>query len=441
MHDAIQFLSGRLHRVLASSCRVSAVACLVGGLVLSQGLIPWPVSAQEFTPRMTPQQVAANPAERKRDFSRGVFGGNANLIADVAEEVAPSVVNIDVERSRQVAPGVGAPGFPFNEDFMKRFFGFEMGPSPFRTFPGPNNSAPPPSRVVTGNGSGVVVDKAGHILTNNHVVASADKITVTLTDGRKFPASVVGRDRFTDLAVLKIEAQNLRPAAMGRSEKLRPGEWVLAIGSPLGFDHTVTLGIISGISRRVPDINMNVEFIQTDAAINPGNSGGPLVNLRGEVVGINTAISGTAQNIGFAIPVDVVKHVTESLIAHGQITRPWIGLAMAEITPEFAKSLGLQEDLQGVVVSQVIPNSPSSTAGFRQGDIIQRVDGQFVKEPKVIQDMVRTRPLNTPLNFQILRNGQMMALSVQTDMLPDQDLPNQPTPPQGRMLPFGVPGR
>jgi S1-C subfamily serine protease len=274
----------------------------------------------------------------------------------------------------------------------------------------------------------VIVDRNGYILTNYHVVTGANKINVTLNDGRKVPGKVVGQDRFSDLAVVKIDAPNLQPAVLGDSKALRPGEWVLAIGSPLGFDHTVTLGIISAISRHVPDINSNVDFIQTDAAINPGNSGGPLVNLRGEVVGINTAISARGQNIGFAVPVSVAKQVADSLITSGKIVRPWIGVSMADLTPEISKSLGLPENTQGVVVAQVIPNSPSSRAGFRQGDVLQRIDGQRITTAKAIQDMVRQKPINSTLNFQILREGQLMAVQVKT-----AQLPNAPTPAEQQM--------
>jgi S1-C subfamily serine protease len=164
-----------------------------------------------------------------------------------------------------------------------------------------------------------------------------------------------------------------------------------------------------------------MDFLQTDAAINPGNSGGPLVNLRGEVIGVNTAISGNGQNIGFAIPVDVAKQVSEGLIANGKISRPWIGIAMTELSPDLAKSLGLQEDIEGVVVAQVVPDSPSSKAGLHQGDVIQRVEGQKIKTAKAIQELVRIKPLNTPLHFQVLREGQMMAFSVNTEQLPDGD--------------------
>lgn len=363
-----------------------------------------------------PFRIANHNDGKIREGNKLVFGSNPSLVADIAEEVAPSVVNIDVEKTRKIHIQ-DFPTFPFSEDLMKRFFGFDGNNSPFQSIPGQNGEK---QRVINGNGSGVIVDTQGHILTNNHVVSTADKITVTLNDGRKFPATVIGRDPFSDMAVLKIDAPNLKPAVMGNSGPLRPGEFVLAIGSPLGFDHTVTLGIISAKSRRVPDLNSNVEFIQTDAAINPGNSGGPLVNLRGEVIGINTAISGLGQNIGFAIPVDVAKQVTKELVSTGSITRPWIGLAMTELNPELAKTMGLKENLEGVVVSQVMPNSPSAQAGFRQGDVIQSVDGEKILTAKAIQELVRTKPLHSSMNFKVLRDGQSVALSVKTDKLPEQ---------------------
>jgi serine protease Do len=349
-----------------------------------------------------------------------MFGNNPNLVADVAEQVAPSVVNIDIEkRSPAMAIGAEEDAIPFmGDELFRRFFGLDMPNQP-RQLPQQRYQAP----TIAGNGSGVIIDIQGHILTNYHVVAGADKISVTLNDGRKLVGKVVGKDRFSDLAVIKITADKLKPATLGYSATLRPGEWVLAIGSPLGFDHTVTLGIVSALSRRVPDISTNVDFIQTDAAINPGNSGGPLVNLKGQVVGINTAISGNGQNIGFAIPVDVVKQVSADLVAKGVITRPWIGLAMTELNPDLAKSLGLPDNTQGVIVSQVIPGSPSAKAGFLQGDVIQHIDGKTIRDPKTVQGLVRTKPVATPMRVQVLRDGQMIALSVKTEALPaDTDL-------------------
>ncbi len=343
--------------------------------------------------------AAATPKERH------LFSGSSQIIADVAESIAPSVVNIDVKQKSR-----GITMSPLDDELFQRFFG--MQPSPFRQY----HRNP----VIRGNGSGVIINAMGHVLTNNHVVNGAQDIQVTLNDGRKFPARVLGQDAFSDLAVLELAgASHLKPAKLGTSSRLRPGEWVIAVGSPLGFDHTVTLGIVSALSRQVPDINANVEFIQTDAAINPGNSGGPLVNLDGEVIGINTAIAGSGQNIGFAIPVDVARKVVTDLIQTGHITRPWIGISMAELKPELAKSMGIPPTIQGVIVAQVMPNSPSEKAGFQQGDIIQRINGAVVKNPKDIQTLVRDKPLNTELNVQILRNGQMNALSLKTEALPD----------------------
>lgn len=349
-----------------------------------------------------------------------LMGGNPNLVADVAERVAPSVVNIDVAKTqRAVYDPFGGGG---QGELFRYFFGLEgVMPPGFQGMP-PGQQ---PRQVIQGNGSGVIVSKDGYVLTNNHVVRGADEIKVTLNDGRVFPAKRVGSDRYSDLAVLKIDAPNLVAAKLGSSDKLRPGEWVLAVGSPLGFDHTVTLGIISAISRRVPDINMNMDFIQTDAAINPGNSGGPLVNLNGEVVGINTAISGRAQNIGFAIPVNVAKTVTESLISTGKIARPWIGIAMSPLSPQLALSLGLSETTKGVVVAQVVRGGPAEKAGFREGDVVQRMNGQPVMQPKDIQQAIQQKPINTALNFQVLRDGRLMAIPVNTAALPEAAIPEQ----------------
>jgi S1-C subfamily serine protease len=371
-------------------------------------------------------------SEGKKSFSPGhFFGDSQNLVADIAEVVAPSVVNIDVEKSRQTSLQ-DIPSFPFNEDMLKRFFGYEGDGSPFKTIPSPGlspgNLGP---RKLSSNGSGLVLDQKGHILTNYHVIAQADKITVTFNEGQKILATVIGKDKVSDLAVLQLNPSQLdlaksngfklSPCTLGTSQGLRPGQWVLAIGSPLGFDHTVTLGIISAVSRKVPDINASVDFIQTDAAINPGNSGGPLVNLKGEVIAINTAISGMGQNIGFAIPVDIVKHVSDTLIAGGSLSRPWIGLGMTSLTPELAKNIGLPVNTPGVLVSQVMGQSPAEKAGFLPSDVIQRLEGKQVLEPREIQEQVRQKPIGSPLNFQILRNGSVMLISVKTESLPQED--------------------
>ncbi len=409
-------------------------------------------------------------AEARAPFVGDGFG--PDVVADVAEQVAPSVVNIDIERTESVAmpdfsklPGFfGFPGFPGFQNFPGmpnstpnfggdsgqngNFFQFKVTPDGITQFPGPSPKSPdnktnpktqPPqhsktpgagihSRTVRGNGSGVVLHD-GYILTNNHVVRGADNITITTQDGEKISAKVLGTDAYTDIAVLKAERSDLKPAVLGRSDNLRPGEWVLAIGSPLGYSHTVTLGIVSGLARKIPDPKTNLEYIQTDAAINQGNSGGPLVNLQGEVIGINTAISARGQNIGFAIPVDVAKEVAETIIKQGKVTRPYLGISMTGLTPPLAKSLGLNEDTEGVAVAQVLQGSPAELAGLRHGDIIQRMNGKRVSEPKEIQEAVQAMPLKSTLNLQILREGSMKAVAVKTDAMP-QELPTARQSPQ-----------
>lgn len=352
-----------------------------------------------------------------------------DLIADVAQMVAPGVVNIDVEKTaRSAAPNFS--GLPFNDEILQRFFGFDPnGGSPFTPFGGQGGT---PQRVITGNGSGMVISKDGYVLTNNHVVSSADKITVTLNDGRQFTAKLVGRDSYSDVAVLKIDAPNLTPVTFGNSDTLRPGEWVVAVGSPLGFDHTVTQGIVSALSRKIPDLNSNLSFIQTDAAINPGNSGGPLVNLKGEVIGINTAISGRGQNIGFAIPINTVKEISNTLISGKPIVRPWIGISMVELNPDLAKHVGLPPATQGVVVAQVMQDSPAYKAGLMQGDVIQKVDGKAVAKAEAVQEAVRARPLQSTISLGILRNGHPVDVNLISQQLPDSDEGITPLKPRVR---------
>lgn len=329
-----------------------------------------------------------------------------NLIADVAEEVSPSVVNIDVENVREIKPMTH--NGPFNDPIFQRFFG---GNPQFKNF-----QEKPYTKKSVGNGSGVIISDDGYLLTNNHVIKNAETIKVTLSDGRKFDAKVIGKDGFSDIAILKIDATNLKPAKLGSSGNLRPGEWSIAIGSPLGYDHTVTLGIISALSRQIN--NANVDFIQTDAAINPGNSGGPLVNLDGEVIGINTAIAGIGTSIGFAIPIDVAKEVSQELKTKGFIERPWVGIAMKKLDKTMIKSLGLKEDAKGVVVIQVNPNSPAANANLKPGDIIQRINGKKVADAEEIQDIVRDNKVGTELNIQILRDNEFKALTLETGQWP-----------------------
>lgn len=367
-------------------------------------------SAQARDKTVLSHQIASN-ASQAAGLSLG-----SETIADIASVAAPAVVNIEVDQ--QIAGGLPGMALPFfgNNGFDFFFNGQRITPGgPGR---GPRPSLPKIEKHNTG--SGFIVRPDGYIVTNAHVVRGANKIKVTMNDKRTFTGKVVGIDSFSDLAVVKVEAQNLPTLKMGSSQDLRPGEFAVAIGSPLGFDHTVTLGIISAVGRSVTDVNGNINFIQTDAAINPGNSGGPLLNLKGEVVGVNTAIQANAQNIGFSIPVDIAKTVSEDLIANKKISRPWLGIAMSDLDETMAKSLGLPATTKGVVVAQIMDGSPAQAAGLERGDIIQKIDGKDMAGPKEVQDYVRAHKVSDTLNFFVLRSGAPKAVAVNIGQYPDK---------------------
>jgi serine protease Do len=269
----------------------------------------------------------------------------------------------------------------------------------------------PLQRNASATGSGFIISPDGYILTNNHVVQNAQKITVKTKDEKQYRAKIIGRDKYSDLAVIKIDGHDLKPVKLGDSSKIRPGQWAIAIGSPQGLDHTVTLGIISALSRQIPELS-NVSFIQTDAAINPGNSGGPLLNIKGEVIGINTAILGSAQNIGFAIPVNVAKNAVNQLKSGQSIGHPWLGIAMSPMTKEVAAALGISANTKGVVIGKVLPNSPAEKAGLTEGDIIQRIDGKRFSDSKDIQNYIRSKKVGDKVTIQILRDGNFLAKTV-----------------------------
>jgi serine protease Do len=334
---------------------------------------------------------------------------NSHTIVDIAESAAPSVVNIEVVRHDERA--MGNP-IPFNLDpsnplggnqfFLyngRRFYPFSEQLVPM---PKPAPGSKKPDAV----GSGMVIREDGYILTNAHVVKGASDIRVNLNDKRSFPGQVVGTDSFSDLAVVKINAKDLPAIKLGSSANLRPGEFVVAIGDPLSFDHTVTFGIISAVGRTITDVNGNINFIQTDAAINPGNSGGPLLNLKGEVIAINTAIDKVGQNIGFSIPVDVAKAVAEDLINHRAISRPWIGIGVRPLTETKLKALGLKAGEMGVSVELVYEGSPAQTAGIEPGDVILKIDGKTVAEGKSVQDIVRAHKVKDILKVTYWREGE-----------------------------------
>ncbi len=311
--------------------------------------------------------------------------------ADLANKLGPTVVNIKVTKIEKVAAfqWPQSPEGPFGE-FFKRF-SKEMPhpPEHFRT---------------QGAGSGVIISRDGYIVTNNHVVEGAKEVTVTLSDKQEHTARIVGRDPKTDLAVLKIDATEPLPvAAMGDSDQLNVGDWVVAIGNPFGLSNTVTAGIVSA-KGRIIGAGPYDDFIQTDASINPGNSGGPLFNVRGEVVGINTAINPMGQGIGFAIPINMVKPLIPQLVATGEVARGYLGVSIQSITPDLAKALKL-DDRKGALVGDVVSASPAKKAGIRRGDVIIAFNNKTVKGVRDLPAMVAETPVGQEVTVTILRDG------------------------------------
>ena len=261
-------------------------------------------------------------------------------------------------------------------------------------------------------GSGVIIDAQGHILTNLHVIKGADEITVRLHNKKELKGKVVGTDTKTDLAVIRIPtAESVVPAPLGDSDRLNVGEWAIAIGSPFGLEQTVTVGVISATGRSEVGIVPYENFIQTDASINPGNSGGPLLNFRGEIIGINTAIVSTGQGIGFAIPINVAQRVANQLIAKGKVVRGWLGVSLQPITPDLAKALGASGD-KGTVIARVLPGSPAEKAGLAPNDLILRFENVVVEDLQHLQRLVLDAPVDRPVTLRIVRNGKETSVTV-----------------------------
>ncbi len=321
----------------------------------------------------------------------------SNSIAGLVAKVGPAVVNIDTEA--MVTQTVG-PKLP-NDPLFREFFG-----DAFREF---TRRVP-----MKGAGSGFVVSSDGRILTNNHVVANADKITVTFSDGQTYEASVIGKDPTFDLAVLKIDAKDLPTLPLGDSDSARVGEWVVAIGNPLGLgvEPTVTVGVLSAKHRSIHAKNFSFDgFLQTDAAINPGNSGGPLLNVKGEVIGINSAIIPYAQGIGFAIPVNMAKQVMDDIVTFGRVRRGQLGVYLQNINREMAQAMGL-ENAEGALVADVMAGSPAEAAGLRRGDVVLSIDGKKVKDSVALSTSVRQRMAGDKVTLEVNRGGKNQTFTV-----------------------------
>jgi serine protease Do len=332
-----------------------------------------------------------------------------NFVTNVVKQVGTSVVRINA--SRTVETKLPAE---FNDPYFRRFFGGQL-------------PTVPDQQVQRGTGSGFIVSSDGLILTNAHVIDGADKVTVALKDGRSFKGKVMGTDPITDMAVVKIEATNLPAVTFGDSENLQIGESAIAIGNPLGLDNTVTTGIVSATGRSSSQIgegDKRIDFIQTDAAINPGNSGGPLLNAKGEVIGINTAIIQNAQGLGFAIPINTAKNIAEQLIANGKVDHPFLGISMASLTPEVVEELQKTKGdfaiaaNSGVIIIEVMPNSPAAKAGLRSGDVISAIAGAKITTPDQVQKAVEKIKVGDRVPLKLSRNGQNFDLNVEVGILP-----------------------
>ncbi len=346
---------------------------------------------------MTATLRSPQPPLMNRSGNSAVHMIPANF-SELAEEIRPGVVNIQVVKKVQDV-GFAFPNFPggpFGDD------------NPFGRFFGGN---PPAERRQEGVGSGFVISQAGFILTNNHVVENAEQIKVKLSDGKEYDGKIVGRDPKTDLAVVKIDgARDLHPLPLGNSDAAKVGSWVLAVGSPFGLEETVTQGIVSGKGRVIGSGPYD-DYIQTDASINPGNSGGPLVNMNGEVIGINTAINPNGQGIGFAIPIDMAKSIVPQLEEKGAVTRGWLGIGIQQMTPALAKSFG-EKGNGGALVSDVFRGGPAEKAGIERGDVILKFDGKEVGDSKDLPRIVASTPVGQSVTVTLLRDGREIERSV-----------------------------
>jgi serine protease Do len=367
------------------------IGFLLLGLTLALAAVPLPAHGQE------------KALESLRETGKA--------FASVAKKASPAVVFIRVEKSVDAGRTVW-PMPPFDDRFFPHRFGW---PQP-EQHQGPLQKR----RMVQGQGSGFIITPDGYILTNNHVVGEADRVSVKLLDGREFTARTIGTDPPTDVAVIKIDARDLPVLPLGDSDSLEVGEWVLALGNPFGLSHTLTAGIVSAKGRSRVGITDYEDFIQTDAAINPGNSGGPLVDLSGRVVGINTAMysrSGGYMGIGFAIPVSLARDIYTRLIDHGEVTRGYLGIMVQDLTPELARSFKVQS-IQGVLVSEVMPGTPADRAGLKQGDVIVRLNRENADTVSSFRGRIALMEPGARADLAVIRDGRERSIPVTIGKMP-----------------------
>lgn len=370
---------------------------------IKQGVVPAAekgVEAAKETKEIKKESAALNTSD---DFLGKL---NASL-SRIAEEVKPSVVNISTTKS------ISAREHPFGEFFDDPLFRKYFGD---RFHPFGNKKKFKASAL----GSGVIVTGDGYILTNNHVVQDVDEIKVTLHDKREFEGRIIGTDPKSDLAIVKVDVEGLPAIKMGVSEGLKVGELVIAIGNPFGLGNTITMGIISAVGRSNVGIADYEDFIQTDAAINPGNSGGALVNIRGELIGVNTAIfstSGGYMGIGFAIPSDMAGSIMESIIKHGKVVRGWLGVTIQNVSPDLAKHFDIKE-MQGALITEVMKDSPAERAGFQRGDVIVEFDGKLTEDPTSLRNIVAGTMPDKTVPVKVIRGGKEEILTVVVGEMP-----------------------
>jgi len=367
-------------------------------------------------PSSQPQAAPQLSDPRPQSSLPPIRSDDPNFIAKAVEQVGPAVVRIDA--SRRVKNHVSDV---LKNPLFKRFFG--------------EDTPTPEEHVERGTGSGFILSADGRVITNAHVVDGADRVKVTLKDGRELEGTVVGVDPVTDIAAIKLSEADLPTVVLGKSDKLAPGQWAIAIGNPLGLDNTVTAGIISATGRSSSEVGVpdkRVRFIQTDAAINPGNSGGPLLNDRGEVIGINTAIRADAQGLGFAIPIETATQVVNQLFEHGKATHPFLGIQMVNLTPAIKQELNKDPQARfkvtrdrGVLIVKVLDDSPASQAGLKLGDIIQEISGNPVNTSAMVQERVEGSDIGKPLVMKVLRDGKSQVITVKTGTLPEMNEPDR----------------